>query len=249
MRALLVGASGAIGQHVAERLLANGWTVAASYYSNLSRLDALQQRFGSALEALHLDLLNVASIERAIKSSGNRSAGFDAMINVSGLAGRPEFLIRATPARIQELVTVNLTGIICATKFALPFLLRQETSAVLNVSSVAAASPTSGITAYAATKAGIEGFTLALAREYGHRGLSANCARLGPVHTPMLDGLGEEQVTALRARFPGKLLPTPTRIAEVLESFVHQSLHGSINGSILTVDSGYTVWSDARTIN
>lgn len=245
MRALVIGASGTIGLPLTERLLRNGWTVAACYRSNRARLADLHEAFDHRLHTVAIDLLDIAGLERSIKDTGNGIGGFDAMVNVAGLAGKPDFLVRVNAQRIHELIAVNLTGIICATKFALPFLIKQGASAVLNVSSVSASAPTAGITAYAATKAGIEGFTLALGREYAQRGLSANCARLGPVRTAMLEALGPDRVAAMASALPRRQLPQPAQVAEILEQCIQQALHGTINGSILTIDNGYTMWRSA----
>ena len=239
---LVTGASGTIGRELTETLLAKGHSVIGSYHSNPTPLHKLQHRYGDKLALLQLDFRDDNFGEKSIKLELKKHPKLDALVNLAGHSGSPDFLIRVKPSRINDLLLVNLTGHICVTKYALPFLLKNDSSAVINVSSISAAAPSVGMTVYAAAKAGIEGFTLSLAREYGGKGLSCTCVRFGPVMTDMLKEIDAEHLSLLKESLPKKEFMKASSAANIIEEALVNTIQGHINGTVLSIDSGFEMW-------
>lgn len=239
---LVTGASGAIGRELTKQLLDNGHSVIGTYHSNPEPLYSLGQEFGDKLTSLQVDFRDEEACERSIKSELKNRKKLSALVNLAGCGGRPEFLIRGKKHKIDDLLLVNLAGHIYITKYALPFLLKSNSSAVINISSISASAPTAGMTVYAAAKAGVEGFTRSVAKEYGGKGLSCTCVRLGPVMTDMLQGVDAEQLALLKQGLPKNEFMNAESAANIISNTLLSSISGHFNGTVLSADSGYEMW-------
>ena len=239
---LVTGASGSIGRELTKQLLTNGHSVIGTYHSNPTPLNSLRQEFGDNLTTLQVDFREEEACEKSIKTELKNKKKLSALVNLAGYGGRPEFLIRGKKQRIDDLLLVNLAGHILITKYALPFLLKNKSSAVINISSISASVPSAGMTVYAAAKAGLEGFTRSVAREYGKKGLSCTCVRLGPVLTDMLQYVDAEQLAMLKQGLPKKEFMNTTSAAKIISNTLLGSIAGHFNGTVLSADSGYEMW-------
>ncbi len=240
-RIMITGASGGIGRALCEHLLSEGHSVMGTYWRHLENArfcTTYKDRFA----CVPMDLGEPASMDRAVEEGVRCFGGIDAVVALAGSAGNPEFLIRAKPQRVMDVVFQNLVGTILTARAAVPQLIKNRSSAIVLISSVSAVAPSAGMTAYAAAKSGIEGFTLALAREYAGRGLAVTCVRLGPIRTQMLAELGDAAIDRLSAALPTKQIPLPDDAASVIKDVLVGTLAGRLNGSVVNADAGYTVW-------
>jgi len=147
MKVVVLGGSGSVGLEITKALLScDECQVSSSYCKNPDPLQGLVEQNRDLLRAFRIDLEDFASIEAVMRGEINHLGGLDVIVNAAGAAGKPDFLIRADVERIESVISVNLTGPILATKFAVPFLLEKQKSAVLNISSVSAVVPTGGVT-------------------------------------------------------------------------------------------------------
>lgn len=179
--ALVTGATRGIGEQIATQLTARGATVYAGA-RDTSDITATNQR------PLELDVTDAETLERAIEDIETEAGRLDILVNNAGVAGPKAPLHENDTAAIDATLAVNLRGPILLTKFALPLLLEQSGSRVVNVSSGMGAlgeGMSGTYPPYRISKAGLNGLTVYLDGEYGERGLLANAACPGWVRTDL----------------------------------------------------------------
>jgi 3-oxoacyl-[acyl-carrier protein] reductase len=233
---VITGGSGGIGQAIARRCAAAGARVGIGYHR--SRLPAEELARELRGVALCFDVTRAAEVESALQTFSRDVGRLDGVVNAAGVH-HAALLVSADETKLAEQLTVNLLGTILCTQAALRLFLPARTGVVLNVSSVAAVAPVQGGAAYAASKAGVEAFTRAIALEYGRKGVRAVCIRPGPTETAMLStslalvGDQASRRTALRR------LAQPEEVAQ-LAAFLLSDQAAYITGSVHTIDGGYT---------
>ncbi len=233
---VVTGASGGIGSAIARRCAAEGARVGVHYHRRREPAESLARELGGV--ALGFDVRDVAGIDAGIEAFTVGGARLDFWVNAAGVHSAA-LLIGADEAALVEQVSVNLLGTILCTRAVLPRFLQQKAGVVLNVSSVSATTPVPGGAAYAASKAGVEAFTRAVALEYGRKGIRAVCVRPGPTETPMLSAalaLGGDLAqnrTALRR------LGEPSEVAS-LAVYLLSDQARFITGSVHAVDGGFS---------
>ena len=233
---VVTGASGGIGSAIARRCAAEGARVGVHYHARREPAEALARELGGV--ALGFDVRDVAGIAAGIDTFTAGGEGLELWVNAAGVHNAG-LLVSVDEAALVEQISVNLLGTILCTRAVLPRLLQQRAGVVLNVSSVSATAPVPGGAAYAASKAGVEAFTRAVALEYGRKGIRAVCVRPGPIQTPMLStalALGGDQAqnrTALRQ------LGEPADVASLAVYLLSEQAR-FITGSVHAVDGGFT---------
>jgi NAD(P)-dependent dehydrogenase (short-subunit alcohol dehydrogenase family) len=233
---VVTGASGGIGSAIARRCAAEGARVGVHYHTRREPAEALARELGGV--ALGFDVRDAAGIGAGIESFRAGNAGLDAWVNAAGVHAAA-LLVSAEEADLVEQISVNLLGTILCTRAVLPHFLQQRAGVVLNVSSVSATTPVPGGAAYAASKAGVEAFTRAVALEYGRKGIRAVCVRPGPTVTPMLDAalaLGGDQA---RDRTALRQLAEPADVAGLAVYLLSEQAR-FVTGSVHAVDGGFS---------
>jgi NAD(P)-dependent dehydrogenase (short-subunit alcohol dehydrogenase family) len=233
---VVTGASGGIGSAIARRCAAEGARVGVHYHTRREPAEALARELGGV--AIGFDVRDAAGIAAGIEAFTAGAAGLDLWVNAAGVHVAA-LLVSADEAALIEQISVNLLGAILCTRAVLPLFLQQKAGVVLNVSSVSAVSPLPGGAAYAASKAGVEAFTRAVALEYGRKGIRAVCVRPGPTETPMLNAaltLGGDQA---RARTALRKLGQPDDVAS-LAAYLLSEQARNITGSVHAVDGGFS---------
>ena len=196
--ALVTGASRGIGEAIAARLAADGLFVVGTATSGAGAA-ALDAALGDAGAGIVLQLQDEDSVAAAVDAIGERFGVPQVLVNNAGIV-RDNLLLRMTPEQWSAVVETNLGGLYRLTRPLLRGMMRSRWGRIVNVSSVVARMGNPGQTNYAAAKAGIEGFTRALAQEVGSRGITVNAVAPGFVATDMTRDLDADQQQALTAR-------------------------------------------------
>ena len=234
--ALLTGASGGIGSAIAKALHAQGAELILNG-TRLVELESLAAKLGDRALVLKGDLNETNGIndlaEEAERMSDN---GIDILINNAGIT-RDNLLVRLSDQDLMDVINLNLVAGFHLTRKILRGMMKRKWGRIIGVSSVVGITGNAGQTNYAAAKAGMIGFSKALAQEVASRGITVNNIAPGFIKTPMTDGLSEEQVSKLQTSVPiGRLGEAEDVAAAVI--YLASSEAGYVTGTTLHVNGG-----------
>lgn len=233
--AIVTGGSGGIGAATCQRLAQSGLYVYVGYAGNAKGAQSVAKAIGNA-EALHVEVTDDASVDEAIATATARGDTLSVLVNNGGIAD-DDLLLRYTTERFLHTLDVNLAGAYRMSKAALRPMLKARYGRIINVASIVGLRGNAGQTAYAASKAGLVGFSKSLAREIGRKGITVNVVAPGFVATAMTDGLGEATTTAMINAAPIGRAVTCEEVAATI-GFLASELAGAITGSVVPVDGG-----------
>ncbi|MCL8207821.1 MAG: 3-oxoacyl-[acyl-carrier-protein] reductase [Actinomycetia bacterium] len=235
--ALVTGASRGIGRAIAERFAQAGLKVAVNFRQDeagaAAVVEAIRARGGQA-EAFGADVAVPAEAEALVDRVRERFGSLDVLVNNAGTT-RDTLLLRMRPDDWDAVLATNLSSVFYCTKAALKSMTRQRFGRIVNISSVAGLVGNAGQANYAAAKAGIIGFTKAVAREWATRGITANCVAPGLIETDFLRHLTESQKAEMVAHIPMGRLGRPEDVAEAVWYLVQADY---VTGHVLVVDGG-----------
>lgn len=237
--ALVTGSSRGIGAVIARRLAQAGAKVALNYNANLAAAtEVLQSITGGGGEAMLIagDVSDETGARGAVKAVIDHFGRIDILVNNAGIH-RDRLLLRMTPADFDEVLQVNLRGAFLCTRYAMPYMIRQHQGRVINISSVVGLSGNPGQANYAAAKAGLIGFTKAVAREVASRNVTVNAVAPGYIATGMVEDLTEDQRRQILERIPMGRFGTSSDVAETV-LFLSSPGAGYLTGQVLTIDGG-----------
>lgn len=199
-RALITGASGGIGGAIAHALHGQGATVVLSG----TRKDALEALAGELGAGAHVAVADLSTAEGAEALAHDAEAalgGVDILVNNAGLT-RDQLLLRMKDDDWQKVLDVNLTAAFRLSRAVLRGMMKARFGRIISITSVVGATGNPGQANYAASKAGLVGFTKSLAQEVASRGVTANCVAPGFIVTAMTDTLSDDQRTRALAAIP-----------------------------------------------
>jgi 3-oxoacyl-[acyl-carrier protein] reductase len=228
--ALVTGASRGIGRAVAVELARAGAAVVVSYRTGEKEAEALAAEIGG--RAVQADVSNPESARALVESAGD----LDVLVNNAGVT-RDGLLVRMSDEDWQTVIDTNLASCFYTCRAAVRGMMKRRSGSIVNISSIVGLRGNWGQTNYAASKAGIIGFTKSLARELGSRNVRANVVVPGYVKTQLTDVLPEEATEAMLANTPLGRLGDPEDVAGAVR-FLSSDDAGFVTGAVLLVDGG-----------
>jgi 3-oxoacyl-[acyl-carrier protein] reductase len=228
--ALVTGASKGIGRAIASELARAGASVVLGYRSGKDEAEALAAELGG--RAVQADVSSAEDAARLVEEAGD----LDILVNNAGLT-RDGLLARMPDDDWRTVIETNLSSVFYTCRAVTRPMMRKRSGSIVNVSSIVGVHGNWGQTNYAASKAGIIGFTKSLARELGSRGVRANVVAPGYVKTQLTDVLPEEATKAMLDNTPLGRLGEPEDIAGAVR-FLCSDEASFITGEVLLVDGG-----------
>lgn len=237
--ALVTGASRGIGASIAGCLAQAGAKVGVNYYSNLESAEAVGEGItngGGECLLVEGDVSQDACAKSTVEQVVEHWGHIDILVNNAGI-NRDRLLLRMSPQDWDEVMDVNLRGAFLCSKHAMTHMIKQRRGRIVNVSSVVGLSGNPGQANYAAAKAGLIGFTKAVAREVASRSVTVNAVAPGFIATGMVEDLSEDARGQILARIPMGRFGTAQDVAEAV-LFLCGDGATYITGQVLTIDGG-----------
>jgi 3-oxoacyl-[acyl-carrier protein] reductase len=209
--ALVTGATGGIGEAIAKTLHANGAVVGISG-RNEAKLKELAATLGNNVHILPADLSDVAQVDALVKSATAAMGKIDILVNNAGLT-RDNLSLRMKAEEWDEVIRVNLTATFLLAQACQRGMMKARHGRIINISSVVGTTGNPGQCNYVASKAGLVGWTKAMAAEIASRNVTVNCIAPGFIATPMTDVLTDDQKEKINASIPMARMGSPDDIA------------------------------------
>jgi 3-oxoacyl-[acyl-carrier protein] reductase len=239
---LVTGGSRGLGLAIAQNLAAAGYRViAVARRKSKDVSDAIARAESAGQGALHFapfDLGKIEEIPDFVRKLRKEFGPLFGLVNNAAL-GHDGVLATMHNAKIEELVRVNSLSPIVLTKYVVRAMMSEGTGRIVNVASIIGFTGYSGLSAYAATKASMIGFTRSLAREVGRLGVTVNAVAPGFLATEMTHGLAGEQRQQVMRRSALRRLADVEDVANAVEYLLGDKAR-NISGTVLTVDAGAT---------
>ncbi|CAK8988526.1 unnamed protein product [Durusdinium trenchii] len=234
--ALVTGASRGIGAAIAESLAKAGATVVGTATSD-SGAEAISARMGDQWgQGMKLDVTDSKNVEEVVKAVTEKYGAPDILVNNAGIT-KDTLMMRMKEDQWLDVINTNLNSVFRMTKAATKGMTKKRWGRVISISSVVGSMGNVGQSNYAAAKAGMDGWTRAMAREIGSRGITVNSVAPGFIDTDMTADLPDDWKEKLLENVPAKRLGQPSEIAEAV-LFLASPAAGYITGHTLHVNGG-----------
>ncbi len=237
--AFITGATRGIGKEIALTLASEGYDIALNYRTMNDSVNTLKSDIES--KGVHCllvkgDVSSYEDAENMIKEIITKLERIDVLVNNAGIT-KDGLLIRMPKENFNDVINTNLIGTFNVTKMVVSQMLKQKYGKIINISSVVGISGNTGQCNYAASKAGIIGFTKSLAKELGSKNILVNAIAPGYIQTSMTDSLKDEIKEDIAKNIPLKRLGEPKDIANLVK-FLASEDSSYITGQVIHVDGG-----------
>jgi 3-oxoacyl-[acyl-carrier protein] reductase len=236
--ALVTGGSRGIGLAIAGALQGAGAKVVIAA-RDLDRARQAAQGLGHGAAAVACDVADSGQVERAVAEAEAAVGGISILVNNAGLT-RDNILMRLGDDEWDVVLDANLKGAFHTTRACIKGMMKRRQGRIINITSIVGLTGNKGQANYAASKAGLIGFTKSVAREYASRGITANCVAPGYIETDMTDALPEAARKALLDSIALGRLGQPGDVAGAV-LFLASGLASYITGQVLVVDGGMVI--------
>ena len=220
---IVTGASRGLGRAVAERLISSGREVLS--------LSRTSERVPG--DSVTCDISDYEAVKAVAQSLRKEKREIEGLVNAAGIASM-NLAVTTPPSMTQKLIQTNLAGTIHCCQLFAPLMIRKKAGSIINFSTIAVALGLKGESIYAASKAGVEGFSRAFAREMADFDIRVNCVAPGPIKTDLLKGISDEQINAILAQQIQPKLFLPDDVADLCE-FLLGPQSQSLSGQVLKV--------------
>lgn len=237
--ALITGASKGIGRKIAEKFVEHGADVAFTYLSSVEKGIALEQELqkdGVKVKGYRSDASKFDQAEKLVNDVIADFGSLDIVVNNAGIT-KDGLLMRMTEESWNDVLEVNLKSIFNLTKAASRIMMKNRKGVFINMSSVVGVQGNAGQANYAASKAGIIGFSKSIAKELGSRNIRTNVVAPGFIKTEMTEVLDPKVVEAWEANIPLKRAGQPEDVANTCV-FLASEMSAYINGQVISVCGG-----------
>ena len=242
MLALVTGAGRGIGRAIALELAKNGFDVAVNYNRSSEQAEALCEEIralGVKAGAFQADVGDSEQVKRLFSEIKDSLGAVNVLVNNAGIT-RDTLLMRMKPEDWQAVLTTNLNAAFYCTQAAVRDMAKARWGRIISIASVVGLTGNAGQANYAASKAGIIGFTKSVAREYAARGITANAIAPGFIDTDMTEVLKPEMKEAILKSIPAGRMGSPEDVAKAVV-FLAGEASSYITGQTLAVDGGMTM--------
>ena len=237
---LITGGSRGIGKAVAIKFAEKGNQIIINYVSEKTDTEKLKNELLEAgakdVLLIKADVSNSEDVKNMVKESIEKFEKIDILVNNAGIT-KDMLLMRMKPEDFNEVINVNLIGTFNMTKNVINYMMKERKGRIINVSSVVGISGNAGQTNYAASKAGIIGFTKSLAKEVASRNILVNAIAPGFIQTDMTNILKENVKDEIAKTIPLKRMGTAKDVANVVKFLVSED-SSYITGQVIQVDGG-----------
>ena len=237
--ALVTGASRGIGRAVALKLASEGAKVALNFAGNEAAANAVRQEIetaGGQAIVVKADVADEAAVQQMVQTVADAFGRVDILVNNAGIT-RDGLLARMKEEDWDAVLSTNLNGIFHCTKAAAKLMMKKRSGRIVNMASVVGLTGNAGQTNYAASKAGVIGFSKSAAKELAARGITVNMVAPGFIATDMTEAMPEKAKEAVLGTIPMKREGQPEDVANAVLFLVSENA-AYITGQIVNVDGG-----------
>ena len=239
--AFITGGTRGIGKAIAKIFSDNGYNLVINYVSEKTDLKKLEDDLKNDNEILFVraNVGEFDSAENAVKEAIEKFGKIDVLVNNAGIT-RDNLIMRMKEEEFDQVINTNLKGTFNVTKNVVPYMMKKRSGRIVNISSVVGVSGNAGQCNYAASKAGIIGFTKSVAKELASRNILANAVAPGFIDTDMTECLNDTVKENINNQIPLKRMGTPEEIAKAVY-FLGSSDNTYITGQVLNIDGGMLI--------
>lgn len=237
--AIVTGGSRGIGRAIVRELATRGANVAFSFSKNKELADKLVAELESAGRralSFQADVTDAASAEQMVRTVKSELGSVDYLVNNAGIT-RDKLIMMMSEDDWDAVLNTNLKGVFNVTKPAVSVMVRQRRGAILNIASISGVVGMAGQTNYSASKAGLIGFTKALAKEVGRRSITVNALALGLIETDMTVGLADEYKQKMLDQIPLGRYGSVEEVARIAVFLLSDDAR-YITGQVIQADGG-----------
>lgn len=237
--AIVTGGTRGIGKEIAKTFAQNGANIAINYRSyneETKNLIEELESFGARVLAVKCDVTNEEEVNNFIKEVKDKFESIDILVNNAGIT-KDGLIMRMSEKDFDDVINVNLKGTFNTTKAVSGVMVKQRYGKIINISSVVGVTGNAGQCNYAASKAGVIGFSKSVARELASRNINVNVIAPGYINTDMTKVLPDKVKEEVIKTIPMKKIGDPKEIAN-LALFLSSNLSDYITGQVINVDGG-----------
>lgn len=236
--ALITGSARGIGRAIALRLGREGYQVVVSDLTANESEQVVREirNSGGRATAVSCNVTDSVNVKEMIKQVVDTFGRLDVLVNNAGVS-KDNLLLRISDEEWQQTINTNLTGVFLCTRAAVSYMMKQKHGHIINISSIVGLRGNAGQASYAASKAGIIGFTRTIAKEYGSRGITVNAVAPGYIETPMTAEIPKDYWDEILKQVPLRRPGMPEDIAGVV-AFLASPDSDYITGQVIVVDGG-----------